>query len=139
MEKANNKWFKFQLSAIVLIAIGYGWAGGHYIPADANLLAYLFQFVVLGILLFLAIPFLSLPADQPLRPRWPVNGLTIFSIISFIINLANIIHGAFNTNPKGFGSHNTFPDIVPIAFLIAGSGLWLITILSKKYSTSRLA
>jgi len=123
--------FKLQCSAILLIAAGYGWAGGHYIPTDANIFAYLFQLVVLGVLLFLALAFLSLPEKQRLSRYWPVKGLTIFSILSFVINIANIIHGAYNSRPNAFGSHNTFADLVPITFLITGSGLWLLTVFIK--------
>ena len=94
--------FKLQCSAILLIAAGYGWAGGHYIPNDANIFAYLFQLVVLGILLFLALAFLSLPEKQRLSRYWPIKGLTIFSILLFVITIANTIHGAYNSRAKRF-------------------------------------
>src|SRR5476651_787576 len=102
-----NPIFKIRCAAIILIAAGYGWAGGHYIPANSNIFAYLFQFIILGILLLLAITFLSLPENKKHNPNWSVKGLTIFSIASFIINVANIIHGAFNSQPNSFGSHNS--------------------------------
>ena len=126
-----NSYFKIQCAAIILIASGYGWAGGHYIPANSNIYAYLFQFIVLGILVLFAIKFLSLPENKRNNSTWVIKRLTIFSIVSFIINVANIVHGAFNSNPTSFGSHNSFADLVPIAFLIVGSGLWLTTVFIK--------
>ncbi|HSY77336.1 MAG TPA: hypothetical protein VK890_10790 [Bacteroidia bacterium] len=127
-----NGYFKIQCAAIILIAAGYGWAGGHYIPANSTIFAYVFQLVVLATLLLLAITFLSLPENKRYSPNWAKKGLTIFSIASFIINVANIIHGAFNSDPSSFGSHNSFADLVPIVFLIIGSGLWVITVFKKK-------
>ena len=123
--------FKMQCAAIIFMATGYGWAGGHYIPADSNIFAYLFQFVVLGLLILLSIHFLSLPENETRSSHWSIRGLTIFSGLSLIINIGNIIHGAFNSNSMSFGSHNNFADLVPIAFLITGSGLWLVVIFMK--------
>jgi hypothetical protein len=123
-----KSYFKTRCAAIMLIAAGYGWAGGHYIPADSNIFAYLFQFVIIGILLILGINFFS-PSENK---DWPVKGLNIFAILSLLINVLNIVHGAVNTDPHAFGSHNTFADLVPIALIISGSGLWVITILLNK-------
>lgn len=58
--KISPRDFKTRCAAIVLIAAGYGWACEHYIPAGSNLTAYLFQFIVLGVLLWLAIGFFSM-------------------------------------------------------------------------------
>jgi hypothetical protein len=108
------------------MAAGYGWAGGHYIPANSNLFSYLFQFFVLGILIWLSINFIDKAASGASK------GLNIFSLLSFTINLLNIIHGAINTDAQSFGSHNTFADLVPIGLLMAGSGLWIFTIIARK-------
>jgi hypothetical protein len=127
-----NNIFKTRCAAIILIAAGYGWAGGHYIPADSNITAYLFQFIVLGILLWLAIGFFSMIETERHKRSWAVNGLTIFSALSFLINIGNIIHGALNHDPRAFGSHNTLADLVPILIILAGTALWLITALQFK-------
>jgi hypothetical protein len=114
----------FRLAALFLITAGYGWAGGHFIPANAPFWAYLFQFAVLLILLTFAIGFLR-PAA-----RWSTRGLTIFAALTLLINAANIIRGA--TNSGSFGSHNSFADLVPIGLIIFGDALWLLTILQTK-------
>ena len=129
--KNISNYFRIKCAAIVLIAAGYGWAGGHYIPANSNIFAYLFQFIVLGLLIYLSISFLSLPENKRDTPNWTIKGLTIFSAVSFIINIANIVHGAFNSNSSSFGSHNSFADLVPIAILLTGSGMWLILVFTK--------
>ncbi len=111
--------FKLRVTAIILIAVGYGWAGGHFIPSDSPAIAYLFQAVVIAILLVLALGFFSIP-----RPKWALRGLTIFAAISLVINVANIIKGASGAE-SSFGSHNTLADLVPIGILIVSEILWL--------------
>ncbi len=121
--------FKTRAAAIILIAAGYGWAGGHYIPADSNVFAYLFQFVVLGILLWLGIKFFCLTETERQTRNGTVTGLSIFAVLSFLINVLNIVHGFFNSDPRSFGSHNTLADLVPICIIITGTVLWIVTIL----------
>jgi hypothetical protein len=110
-----------RIAAVMLLSAGYGWAGGHYIPADSNFSAYLFQFAILSIIILLGINY----------SRY-TRGLTIFSIISLVINILNIVHGAVSTDKNSFGSHNTFADLVPILIIIGGSALWLLTVILKK-------
>lgn len=129
--------FKTRAAATILIAAGYGWAGGHYIPADSNIFAYLFQFVVLGILLWLGIRFFSLSETDRQKRNGAVTGLTIFAVLSFLINVLNIVHGFFNTDPHSFGSHNTLADLVPICIIISGTVLWIVTMLRPKNETKR--
>jgi hypothetical protein len=124
--------------AIVLVATGYGWAGGHFIPADMSIIAYLFQFVVIGILLLFTTAFYSRQRKQdPAANKggWPVRALTIFTALSLIVNVANIIRGAGNTGT--FGSHNGLADLVPIGILITGCILWLITALTVQMAQKK--
>ena len=121
--------FKIRTIAIILLAAGYGWAGGHYIPADSPVVAYIFQFVVIGFLLIAGSNFLSMSAAGLQTRSWPVRALGIFAVLSLLINIANIVHGAVNNDPHGFGSHNSFADLVPISIIIAGSVFWISTIL----------
>jgi hypothetical protein len=127
-------YFKTRSAAIILMAAGYGWAGGHYIPSNSNILAYLFQFIILGILLLFGIKFFSLAETEKNKRSWPVTGLSIFSVLFFLINVLNIAHGFVNTDPNAFGSHNTFADLVPIVIILIGAGLWIITIFPFKKS-----
>jgi len=49
-------------------------------------------------------------------------------VVFFTINILNIAHGFYNNGPRSFGSHNTFADLVPVVIILAGSGLWIVTI-----------
>lgn len=115
--------------SILLLAAGYGWAGGHFIPADAPFAAYIFQFCMLGILFLLATNFLKELAGRRAtssRAKRTVTGLTIYAVLTLIINVANIIHGSIQNNAYGF--HKTFADIAPVALIVTGDILWLLTI-----------
>jgi len=112
--------------AILLLTAGYGWAGGHFIPADAPAAAYVFQFGMLAILLLLATDFVKQLAAHRIPTKRLVNGLTIYAALTLVINIANIIHGSTQNNSYGF--HKTFADSIPIALIITGDILWLLTI-----------
>ena len=128
---------KYQLTlrlwSILLLAAGYGWAGGHYIPVDAPLWAYAFQFCMLFVLFVLATGFVkaatSLKATSPSRLRRNIVGLTIYTVLTLIINIANIIRGI--EQGGHYGSKNTFADLVPIMLIITGDILWLSMSRSK--------
>jgi hypothetical protein len=116
--------------AIFLIAAGYGWAGGHFIPSGSPFVAYLFQGVILLILLILNLGFFT---QQSLPyARWALRGITIFAILTLLINIANIIQGFTNAGSNTFGSHNTSGDLVPICIILTGDILWLGSFLGKK-------
>ena len=114
-----------------LICTGYGWAGGHYIPADSNFYAYLFQFAVIGVLIWLSINVLK-QEYVPAKTAWAENTLTVVAALSLLANILNVIRGAFNKDIHSFGSHNTLADLVPIALLVAGSGVWIFTFFTGK-------
>jgi NADH:ubiquinone oxidoreductase subunit 6 (subunit J) len=124
--------FTLRTIAILLLAAGYGWAGGHFIPADSPLWAYLFQFVMLILLMIFAIGFLrsqgSREEAHPRRRNINVTALSIFAALTLIVNVVNVIRGA--TNAGQFGSHNNFADLVPIGLIIIGDVIWLTTIAS---------
>lgn len=120
--------FKTRCAAIIFMAAGYGWAGGHYIPANSSILTYLLQFVIITAFLVLSIKFLTLSNNERQKSNWSVTGLTVFSILSLLINILDILHVTYNSNKNLFYSHNTFADLVPLALLIIGSTLWIITI-----------
>jgi|GEM_PF-1739016 hypothetical protein len=118
--------FTLRLWAILLMAAGYGWAGGHFIPGDAPVWAYAFQFCMLLVLFLLATGFLKAAAGivtAAPRVRRNMVGLTIFSVLTLLINIANIVRGA--GQGMHYGSKNSFADIVPIALIIVGDIMWL--------------
>jgi hypothetical protein len=127
----QNNNLKVRIASIMLIAAGYGWAGGHYIPANSPAVAYIFQLIIIIVLLVLGVGFLSLSENEKLKGHWSIRGLSIFSAISLLANIANIIHGAFYSAKVSYGSHNSFADLVPIGLIIIGTTMWLITLFQK--------
>ena len=127
--------YKIRSAAIILISAGYGWAGGHYIPVNSSILEYLFQFIIISILMVLGIRFFCLPENEKNNNNRTIKGLSIFSVLSFVINMLNIIHGFINPATNSFGSHNSFADLVPISIIIAGTGLWLLTLIKNEKTT----
>ena len=127
----TDKYFQIRCAAIIIVAAGYGWAGGHYIPPDSSLLAYIFQFVVLFAILMMGLAYLTTQAQRVNDNNWAVKGLTIFSALMFVVNIANVIHGAYTKDKTSLGSHNSFADLVPIVLILAGTGLWLITVVKR--------
>src|SRR5450432_3181138 len=71
--------FKIRCAAIILIAAGYGWAGGHYIPAHSSIQAYIFQLIIMLAILITGIRSLSTSENEKRPINWSVTGLGIFS------------------------------------------------------------
>jgi len=116
-----------RLWSILLLAAGYGWAGGHFIPGDAPVWAYLFQFGMLLILFLLATAFIAGVAGwktSPARMKRIVIGLNIYAVVTLLINIANIVRGFMADSH--YGSKNTFADLVPIILIMTGDVLWLL-------------
>jgi len=126
-----NNYFRIRCASIILVAAGYGWAGGHYIPTDSSILAYLFQFVIIFAILIMGIAYLTTHQQARYKSNWAAKGLTIFSALMFVVNIANIIHGAYSKDKNSPGSHNSFADLVPITLILAGTGLWLLTVVKR--------
>ncbi len=123
--------FTLRVCAIILMAAGYGWAGGHFIPTDAPLWAYLFQTLMLLLLVFFSMGFLrsvaGLQGGTPVRAKRNILALSIFAALTLLINIVNVIRGG--THNGAYGSHNTFADLVPIGMIITGDVLWLLSLL----------
>ena len=51
-------------------------------------------------------------------------GLTVYAVVTLLINIANIVRGALTDSH--YGSKNTFADLVPIILILAGDLLWLL-------------
>jgi hypothetical protein len=124
----KRNFFKTRFAAIILIAAGYGFTGSQYIPANSSILAYIFQFIIIIALLIMGIGTLRISENEKNKSNWPITGLSIFSALLLLINVLNIIHWGHNSNVNFFISHNSFANLVPVAFLIPGNVLWVISI-----------
>ena len=119
--------FSLRCAALLLVTAGYGWAGGHFIPAGSSPWAYVFQFIILLLLLIFGVGFLT--ATKQLRLH--VRALSIFAGLTLVINIANIVQGAMGGH--AYGSHNSFGDLVPIGMILAGDAIWLLTVFPAGY------
>jgi hypothetical protein len=125
--------YSLRCTALMLVTAGYGWAGGHFIPAGSSPWAYVFQFVILLLLLVFGVGFLTATAAPVTakRLRLHVRALSIFAGLTLVINIANIVQGAMGGH--AYGSHNSFGDLVPIGMILAGDAIWLLTVLPGGY------
>lgn len=127
----KNYFFKARCAAIILITAGYGWADGHYSLANSSIVTYLVQFIVIAALVVTGIISLSVTKNDRNKNYWSVTAFSIFSALSLLMNIVNVIHDAGNSHINPFGSYHTFADAVPVIFLIIGNLLWLITIVGS--------
>jgi hypothetical protein len=124
----KSNFFKTRFAAIILIAAGYVWAGSHYIPSHPTMPAYLFQCIIITALLILGIRSLTVLESEQHKSSWPVTVFSIFSVLLLLINIMNSIHRGHISTANFLGLHNSFANLVPVAFLITGNILWVISI-----------
>jgi hypothetical protein len=115
--------FRVRIAAILLVCVGYGWAGGHFIPRDSPKVAYIFQSIIVIILLIFGVHFFSSQIAGARQKNWPIRGFNIFFSLSLVINVLNILHGVYSAG-NSFGSHNSFADLVPIGLIILSAFVW---------------
>ena len=108
----------------MLIAAGYGWGIGHYLPSNSSIVVYAFQFIIITALLIMGIKFLSFAETENHTGDWSVTGLSIFSIFSLLLIILTIVHPAFTPFSA---TRNTFADLLPVSILMTGNGMWIIT------------
>jgi uncharacterized membrane protein YhaH (DUF805 family) len=128
--------YKTRCIAILINSAGYGWAGGHFIPSDSPIIAYLFQAVVILILIILAVPFFSQREHASRKTGWVVKGFNIYFSFSLLVNILNILHGAFS-HGSSYGSHNSFADLVPVTLIMLSCLLWFGAVLVTRKTQPR--
>lgn len=121
---------RIRLLALLLLVAGYGWAGGRFIPASSPLVAYIFQLGILAILMSLACIFLG-RSSRTSPSRWPSVCLTIFAVLTLLINIVNILHGVTGFGPQNLGSNGSFADLLPISLIVLGDIMWLGCLFAK--------
>lgn len=120
-----------RLTGIILLAAGWGWAGGNYVPEGSALWIYLVHTIPFLILLALCFGFFCVP-DAPQRTRSISSlasiGLNIFAAGSCIVLPVGVILGAINPDPNSYGIR-TVADWVPIVIILLGALVWLTTLI----------
>jgi hypothetical protein len=114
--------------ALLLIAAGYGWAGGHFIPEGSPTAAYLFQGCMILVLLTCSAGYLGsvVRSTDPRGARRWMIALTVYTALTLLINVANVIQGAVSHGTNAYGSHNTVADLIPIGMIVGGDIVWLL-------------
>ncbi|MDQ2906607.1 MAG: hypothetical protein M3Y81_24090 [Chloroflexota bacterium] len=123
-----------QITGILLLAAGWGWSGGNFVPEGSALWIYLVHTIPFLILLVLCFGFLCVP-DAPQRTRSMRSlaniGLNIFAAGSCIVLPVGVILGATNPDPNAYGIR-TVADWVPIVILLLGAVVWLTTLIHAR-------
>jgi hypothetical protein len=115
------------IAGIILMAAGWGWTGGNFVPSDLPLQAGIvnealhfipdFLLVLLGVRYFRA-------AALGVRSRGAALGFSILAVLSIIGCIVMVVLGATNPDPNSVGVHN-LNDWVPVIIVNAGNLLWL--------------
>ncbi len=127
MTKTQQSIFSRQVAAVLIMAIGWGWIDGNFVP-DGPVYFYnaLLHCIPLVILLVLGLRFFRFTGQE--LPGQRNTGLTIFAVVSLISLVVMIILGASNPDPNAVGV-KTLPDWFPTVLLAIGSLTWLTTLL----------
>ncbi len=135
MTKTQQSTFSRKVAAILIMAMGWGWIDGNFVPDNQwYLFNALLHCIPLAILLALGLHFFRHTGQE--LPGQRNTGLTIFAVISLISLVVLIILGASNPDPNAVGV-KTPPDWFPTVLLAIGSLLWLATALPGSHRTAR--
>jgi hypothetical protein len=135
MTNTENITSKLQITAIIIMATGWGWNAGNFTPPDASFLNYLLHGIPILLLLVLSLPMLRVRGtyQQPeSKAGWTAVGMSVFAIATIIAYAVMIVLGASNPDPNAFGV-KTLADWFPTTINIAGSLLWLMTLILSHY------
>ena len=127
----QNFIFKLQITAIILMAAGWGWNAGNFTPSGAPFWNPLLHGIPILLLLVLGLPMLRVRGthqDTESKAGWATVGMSIFAIVTIITYIVGIVLGASNPNPNAFGV-KTVEDWFPTVINIVASLLWLTTLI----------
>jgi surface polysaccharide O-acyltransferase-like enzyme len=135
MTKDKQNVFSAKVAAIFIMAVGWGWIDGNFVPDDTTYLYNaLIHCIPLIILLILTLRFFRLSGNGGMGRS--NRGLTIFAITTLIALIVLIGLGASNPDPNAVGV-KTLPDWFPTIIQASGCLLWLVTqILSRRSETN---
>jgi hypothetical protein len=112
------------MAAIVIMATGFGWAGGNFATATDTVPVKLA--ITLGHLLFPA-ALVMLAGLLAANPRSPAarRAVTALAWLGVLFAAVSTGYALANPDPNAFGPHN-FADYTAIVILLAGALLWLL-------------
>ena len=127
-----------QVTGIILLAAGLGWAGGNFTPANSPLWNYLLHTIPFLLVLVLSLGFFGVfnaPQHEGSHSSWAKIGLSIFACFSSTGLIIGIVLGATNPDPNAYGI-KTLADWVPTVIVILGGLVWLTTLLPTRRSNA---
>ena len=130
MIKTEKTLYKLQLTAVLLMAAGFGWINGNFVQpffTSWGMFADLLHLAPFIALLLLSLPFFSAFVEGT-RARGARTGISIVAAFGILTCLVFIILGASNPDPNSVGVH-TFEDTMPVIVLNAGTLLWFAALL----------
>jgi hypothetical protein len=133
--------FKAQIAAILLMAAGWGWICGNFVqPVTASWgvvadTLHILPFVALLLLSLSLFRFDTSNQGGITVSRGARTGITIVGIFSILACAVFVLLGAINPDPNSVGVHN-FEDTMPVIVLMAGTFLWLLTLLLQRRGRS---
>ncbi|HKF38294.1 MAG TPA: hypothetical protein VKB35_15465 [Ktedonobacteraceae bacterium] len=122
---------RLQVAAIILMAAGFGWAGGNFTPSDAPFWNPLLHTIPIVLILIFGLPMLRMRGTHQYiesHAGWANVGMSVFAVIAIAFVIVAVVLGATNPNPNAFGV-KTVEDWFPAVIIIVGSLLWLRTLI----------
>ena len=127
----NNAISKLKVTAVVLMAAGWGWIGGNFTPVGAPIWNYLLHCISIVLLLIMSVQMLRVSDSRQqteARTGWVNVAISIFAVVSIIGCIVLITLGMTDPDPNSVGVHN-FADWFPTIILNMGTFLWLATLI----------
>ncbi len=138
--RTENVISTWKIAAILVIATGWGWNAGNFTPPDGSFLNHFLHGIPIVLLLVLSLPLLRLQDTHQHRESkvgWADASMSVFAIATIIAYIVMIILGASNPDPNAFGV-KSLADWFPTIINIAGSLLWLTTLLPVRQSNAEI-
>jgi hypothetical protein len=115
------------VAAMVVMAAGWGWVDGNFVPNDARYLPNaLIHCIPIVLMIVLSLRLWHASNGRPSTGAG--TGVSIFAGASLLATVALIILGMTNSDPNSVGVHN-LADWFPALLLGVGSLLWLTSLL----------
>jgi hypothetical protein len=119
--------FKQRVAAIVVMAAGWGWVDGNFVPNDARYFPNaLIHCIPIVLLIVLSLRFWQANDGRPSVEAG--TGMSIFAGASLLATFVLIIFGMTNADPNSVGVHN-LADWFPAILLDIGTLPWLTSLL----------
>lgn len=133
MTNTQNFTFKLQIVALILMAAGWGWAGGNF-SSGMPLWNVLLHCIPILLLLIIGLQIFRVRGTNQgaeSHARGAEIGMTVFTVVTIISTTVLVILGVSNSDPNSVGVHNLW-DWFPTILLYMSALLWLATLIPAR-------